>query len=171
MRSDSFPWSHYSETIEILLLQYIDTVFDVPVCRSTISTGGEDSRAPLVFDADVEKTVEIPQLQFVGLLVTCPSLCKDRCGAGRDSAVTVGVPQLALSLGQVDDMPAGVLTFWGRVHRHTARADPRHQGGEGVAGTPGVRLPGILPPELKSMHAHNHNNHNNHNHHKAQTGV
>ena len=40
---------------------------------------GEDSRAPLVFDADVEKTVEISQLQFVGLLVTCLSLCNDRC--------------------------------------------------------------------------------------------
>ena len=26
---DSFPWSHYSETIEILLLQYIDKVVDV----------------------------------------------------------------------------------------------------------------------------------------------
>ena len=26
--------------------------------------------------------------------------------------------------------------------------DPRHQGGEGVAGSPGVRLPGDLPPEL-----------------------
>ena len=28
--------------------------------------------------------------------------------------------------------------FWGRVHRYTARGDPRHQGGEGVAGTPGA---------------------------------
>ena len=26
------------------------------------------------------------------------------------------------------------------MHRHTASADPRHQGGEGVAGTPGVLL-------------------------------
>ena len=30
------------------------------------------------------------------------------------------------------------LTFWGRVHRYTARGSPRHQGGEGVAGTPGA---------------------------------
>ena len=58
--------------------------------------------------------------------------------AGRDSAETVGVPQLALSLGQVDDMPAGVSTLLGREQRHTARADPRHQGGEGVAGTRGA---------------------------------
>ena len=28
--------------------------------------------------------------------------------------------------------------FLGRVHRYTARGDPRHQGGEGVAGTPGA---------------------------------
>ena len=28
--------------------------------------------------------------------------------------------------------------FEGRVHRHTAMVDPRHQGGEGVAGTPGA---------------------------------
>ena len=38
--------------------------------------------------------------------------------------------------------------FLGRVHRYTARGDPRHQGGEGVAGTPGVRLPGVLPLQL-----------------------
>ena len=31
-----------------------------------------------------------------------------------------------------------VGSFYGRVHRYTARVDPRHQGGEGVAGTPGV---------------------------------
>ena len=28
--------------------------------------------------------------------------------------------------------------FFGRVHRYTARGFPRHQGGEGVAGTPGA---------------------------------
>ena len=28
--------------------------------------------------------------------------------------------------------------FSGRVHRYTARGSPRHQGGEGVAGTPGA---------------------------------
>ena len=30
------------------------------------------------------------------------------------------------------------MSFRGRVHRCTARGDPRHQGGEGVAGTPGA---------------------------------
>ena len=30
------------------------------------------------------------------------------------------------------------MCFLGRVHRYTARGDPRHQGGEGVAGTPGA---------------------------------
>ena len=31
-----------------------------------------------------------------------------------------------------------LASFSGRVHRYTARVDPRHQGGEGVAGTPGA---------------------------------
>ena len=36
--------------------------------------------------------------------------------------------------------------FLGRVHRYTARGDPRHQGGEGVAGTPGVCSQVFCPP-------------------------
>ena len=42
---------------------------------------GDDSRTPLVFDADVEKTVEIPQLQrrCWTPLLTCLSLRNDRC--------------------------------------------------------------------------------------------
>ena len=60
------------------------------------------------------------------------------------------------------------------MHRHTARADPRHQGGEGVAGTPGVRLPGVLPPEFGATVRvagqtpscnTNGPNHHHHNHH------
>ena len=35
----------------------------------------------------------------------------------------------------VDGLP---FFFFGRVHRYTARGFPRHQGGEGVAGTPGA---------------------------------
>ena len=31
--------------------------------------------------------------------------------------------------------------LWGLVHRHKARVDPSYQGGEGVAGTPGVLTP------------------------------
>ena len=31
-----------------------------------------------------------------------------------------------------------VVVLWGPVHRHRATVDPSHQGGEGVAGTPGV---------------------------------
>ena len=37
MRRDSFPRSHFSETIEILLLQYIDKVVDVG-CASSASS-------------------------------------------------------------------------------------------------------------------------------------
>ena len=121
------PWSHFSETIEILLLQYIDKVVHVgcasPASSLVQSVRRQSRSHSCSFDA--------------GHSHAC------RCAttgawAGRDSAETVRVPQLTLSLGQVDDMPAGVSSFWGRVHRHTARADPRHQGGEVVAGTPGA---------------------------------
>ena len=56
VRRDSFPWSHYSETIEILLLQYNDKVDDADCARRAGSHGcrrGGDSRAPTV--ALVEK--------------------------------------------------------------------------------------------------------------------
>ena len=48
VRRDSFPWSHYSETIEFLLLQYNDKVDDVGCARRAGSHGcrrGGDSRA------------------------------------------------------------------------------------------------------------------------------
>ena len=40
--------------------------------------------------------------------------------------------------------------FRGRVHRYTARVDPRHQGGEGVAGTPGACSQVFCP--IRCMH-------------------
>ena len=76
-----------SETIEILLLQYIDIVVDV----------GCASPASPCFDAGHCRS---------------HACCCATTGAlaGRDSAESVGVPQLALFLGQVD-MPTGVSTF------------------------------------------------------------
>ena len=66
-------------TVEIPLLQFFIKVVGVQVHSFHGCSRGEDSWAPLVFVTDVEKTVEIPQLQFVGLLVTCLSLCNGRC--------------------------------------------------------------------------------------------
>ena len=71
------------------------------------------------------------------------------------------------------------MCLWGPVHRHTARADPRHQGGEGVAGTPGACSQAFCHPircmrcafvstETCSLHTGpHHNHHNHHNHHKS----
>ena len=53
---------------------------------------------------------------------------------------TIEIPQSLFD--KVYDVP-GVMVFvgWGPVHRHRARDDPRHQGGEGVAGTAGSLTP------------------------------
>ena len=72
------------QTMEILLLQYIRQGVRRPGVQVHSFHGcsrGENSRAPLVFDADVEKTVEIPQLQrrCWTPLLTCLSLRNGRC--------------------------------------------------------------------------------------------
>ena len=51
VRRDSFPWSHSSEAIEILLLQYTDKVDDVGCARRAGSHG-----------CVVEETVELRRL-------------------------------------------------------------------------------------------------------------
>ena len=61
--------------------------------------------------------------------VTCPLLFRQGMGSRR--AENCGVLR---SCSSWRDGKA----FLGRVHRYTARGDPRHQGGEGVAGTPGA---------------------------------
>ena len=55
----------------------------------------------------------IPQLQLRcwTLSFTCLLLCNDKCLGWSRQCRNCGVPQLPLSLGQVVDMPAGVLTF------------------------------------------------------------
>ena len=98
MRRDSFPWSHFSETIEILLLQYIEKVVDVGCASLVQSVRGQLRSHSCSFDAGHCRSH------------ACPCATTG-AWASRDSAETVGVPQLALSLGQVDDMPAGVSTF------------------------------------------------------------
>ena len=57
--------------------------------------------------------------------MTCLSWCNDRCWSGRSS--------------------------WGPVHRYRARVDPRHQGGEGVSGTPGACSQVFCHP-IRCMH-------------------
>ena len=61
------------------------------------------------------------------------------------------------------------------MHRHTARADPRHQGGEGVAGTPGACSQVFCHPircislaymdrHIRQTHRQNHHHHHFHHH-------
>ena len=101
---DSFLWSHFSETIEILLLQYFDKAVDVG-CTSPASS--------LV--QSVMRQSRSHSCSFDAGHCRSHACCCATTGAlaGRDSAESVGVPQLALSLGQVDDMPAGVSIFLG----------------------------------------------------------
>ena len=58
--------------------------------------------------------------------------------AGRDSAESVGDPQLALSLGQVDDMPAGVSPFLGPCTQVHGQGCPPPLGRGRGGGTPGA---------------------------------
>ena len=61
------------------------------------------------------------------------------------------------------------LTFLGRVHRYTARGFPRHQDGEGVAGTPGACSQVFCHPirciSLAHMDRHIRQTHRHHHHH------
>ena len=60
---------------------------------------------------------------------------------GSRRAENCGFPQLQFSAlrGAVHGVMGRL--FWGRVHRYTARGDPRHHGGD-----IGSLLPGVLPP-------------------------
>ena len=68
---------------------------------------------------------------------------------------------------------AGLDVVFRAVHRYTARVDPRHQGGEGVAGTPGACSQAFCHPNqlhpLCGMDRHvtktQGPHHNHHNHH------
>ena len=101
-------------------------------------------------------------LQYIGMVVDVPVVWGMRGAAHQ----------------RVDGLMA--LFFRGRVHRHTARADPRHQGGEGVAGTPGACSQVFCHPNqvqlLVCMDKHtyqatrpDHSHHNHHNHHNHHT--
>ena len=68
--------------------------------------------------------------------------CNDRCWDGPDSAENYRVSAVGADFRtRLSTCPCWTsrgLIFQGCVHRHTARFDPRHYGGEGVAGTPGA---------------------------------
>ena len=104
------------KTIEIP--QFVDTVADVPVvwpCRFSV--------------AAMEKTAAIPQLQLlIFVLGRGRSACRktswkscrcSACSIGCRRCISDGFGLACRALG-------------------TSRVDPRHQGGEGVAGSPGV---------------------------------
>ena len=77
---------------------------------------------------DMSIMVERAQVQFLDS-VTCP-LCYDRAWSP--------VVQKTAEVSAVAAHGVMGRLFLGRVHRYTARGFPRHQGGEGVAGTPGA---------------------------------
>ena len=137
VRRDSSPWSHFSETIEILLLQYIDKAVDVgcecPACSLVQSVRRQSLSYSCSFDAGHCRS---------------HACCCATIGAlaGRDSAESVGDPQLALSLGQVDDMPAGVSPFLGPCTQVHVQGCPPPLGRGRGGGDAGSLLPGVLPP-------------------------
>ena len=57
-----------------------------------------------------------------------------------------------------------VASFWSRVHRHTARGDPRHQGGKGWRGRRELAR-SYRQRHVSLYRRQNHNHHNHHNHH------
>ena len=76
-----------------------------------------------------EESVEIPQLLLVVAwtpLLTCPLVCNNRCW-------------VLIVLGRALCTGTGPLF------------DPRHQGGEGVAGTPGVLTPRCSATQINCM--------------------
>ena len=138
---------------QLLLVQFL-VVIDTPVVFVTTGAcAGPDSA----------ENVWIPHA-FLDM-VLCPSLCNDRCRLVETVQNTVEFPQLVLLLDKVVDVPVLATSRVSRgsavavhrlvvaahhgydelmrrlfrtVHRYTARVDPRHQGGEGVARSPGV---------------------------------
>ena len=99
--------------------------------------------------SDCSTDHEIPRLQFLDKDLTCPLLSYTVALAGPDSAVSVGSRSWHC-LGQVDDMPAGVSFFLGRVHRYTAKVPLPSGRGRG-GGDAGSLLPGVLPPKLGAL--------------------
>ena len=84
----------------------------------------------------MQKTVEIPLLQLCIKVVDMP--------------VDVHCPLLVLKCRQLRRSPQ--LQFMARRDEFLGPCTQVHGQGEGVAGTPGVNLPGVLPPELKCTH-------------------
>ena len=83
VRRDSFPWSPFSETIEILLLQYIDKVVHVG-CASPASSLVQSVRRqcdPTVAASMLDTVVHMPvvvQRQVLGLVETVQNLWEFR---------------------------------------------------------------------------------------------
>ena len=76
----------------------------------------------------VEKMVEIPQ---------CSSSLLDKV-IDMPVDMRFQLPDMVQTVPNSWSSQVQFLIFLGRVHRYTARVDPRHQGWEGVAGTPGA---------------------------------
>ena len=98
-------------------MQYIDKVFDVPVCRSTVSTGAVVEKIaglPSFFDADVEKTVEIPQLQRRYWASTLLQLLQSM-GLGQDLLTQVEA-KLSPPLKKEPGPEKGLTTLKGKIH-------------------------------------------------------
>ena len=65
--------------------------------------------------------------------------------------VTIESPQFSCWQGDRRPCCEGRASWWGPGHRHRARVDPRHQGGEGVAGMPGVLTPRCSATRIDCM--------------------
>ena len=113
------------QTTEILLLQYIDKVFDVLVVHSSRFLGcsrREDGLVPTVAPRSRVQTWR-KRSRSHSCNVDAGHCCSHACRfattgslVGRDSAVNCGGSAVG----------AHRLAFFGRVHRYTARVDPHH---------------------------------------------
>ena len=119
------------------LLQYIDKAVDVG-CASPASS--------LV--QSVRRQSRSHSCSFDAGHCRSHACCCATTGAwaGRDSAETVGFRSWHCLLDRLMTCPPACRLFRAVCTRTRPGADPRHQGGEGVAGTPGSLLPGVLPP-------------------------
>ena len=138
-----------SRTVKVPQIQFIALTEDIPVAsRSSTSLSWRRlsfpwSWTPLRFSscstltrwstfvvqvlqfsgADVEETVELPQLQLVELRIGCcmPVVCNDRCRVVRSAENCVCPAVAALWLGEsFFKGPVHKYTAGGRVHRDTA---------------------------------------------------